>query len=441
MNENKKTMLFPFRPLDYQAAEAWLNGQAQAGWELVSLSLLQTARFRRAERPRQYAVVLWQLPNTAGERMDEFEAYKAFLASCGWEHVTSQSLLHVFASQPGETLPPLETDPAAEAARVRKQYVRRVQIGWLAMALYALSLWLLLRGGDATWVLSLSSNLMVAGIPLLAVMVVSILLQIIRLLQWGPRLRAAEREGRPLPGRPVALAYRQGMLELVFTCAALVLVLAALIADAIYDIRNIKFFMQILFIVCLSLAISTSTSGKRIRPVLGVLAGVTLIGWLASMGMQPPELSEARLAKAPALTSITEDVSSRTLEQARSPLLSYTEYWEFGAGSATSYCVDVAFDFLADAAFNDLVYKFRSYHIYTYPGQPSGLQPIDIPGMDQALFYGDDYSELLALQRGRRMVRVQSFADGRLGAMQPAPLSLRSPEVLARVLGAFFPEA
>lgn len=439
MNAEQKTMLFPFRPLDYTAAETWLNEQAQAGWALAALGAWQTARFRRAAQPRQYAVVLRHVPSAAGARREAFDAYKAFLESCGWTYIASQTYLHVFATRPGETLPPLDTDPATEATQIRKQYVRRVLLGWLLLALYALLLFLMLRGTEPTWVLALSNNMAVAAIPLLAVLLGATLVQGMELLRWEPRLRAAQKEGTPLPRRPVARAWRQGVLEMGCTIAALLLAAAALIADTAQDVSNIRFLLQAIFTVFLVLCMRPEYKDTPKRMIAGALAGISLIGWLASMNMPKPAITEARLENLPAVTGLVGEVHYRMLESSRSLLLSRVEYAESGEGSTTSYCVDAATDALADAAFNDLVYKFRSN---AYSGQEPGLQPAAVAGMEQALFYEGGYFQMLALRRGRRIVRVEAFSDTQPWDAQPQqePHSLRNPAVLAQVLEVFFAE-
>lgn len=429
----KKTMLFPFRPLDYQAAEAWLHAQAQAGWELTGLGLWQTARFQRAAQPRQVAVVLRYEPNTNGAQQESFEAYKAFLTSCGWQHIASQQFLHVFAGPPGEVLPPLETDPAAEAMQVRKQYVRRVQISWLILGLYALFLWLVLRGAELQWVPLLSSNRNLAAIPMFAVLLGSLLIQAGQLLRWGPRLRAAEKEGAPLPRRPVAQAYRQGLVEMVCTIATLLLIGIALVADTVQDIMNIRFLLQVGWLVCLILFTRIQPKDTVKRVLAGVLGGAILVGWLASTGMQKPPPTAAQLENAPVFTGAVDEVHFRSLEQSKSPLFSCTEYWESGIGSLKSYCVDAANDTLAYAAFGEVAYGSRSEIT-------AGLQRLSLPGMDTALYYEGEGFQMLALQRGRRVVRVERFLSAwdRQEYKLPEPSALYSPEMLARVREAFF---
>ena len=124
MSGKRRRRIFLFDAEDYRAAEAWLNAQADQGWELEGIWPGPLAVFTPTQRrDLQYAVTL---DPTRGEGARE-DAYLQLMEDAGWKKVEQKPGLIIFASIPGANPAPIQTDPEVE----RRQLFRYVRRGWL----------------------------------------------------------------------------------------------------------------------------------------------------------------------------------------------------------------------------------------------------------------------------------------------------------------------
>lgn len=126
----RKETGFPFRVLDYQAGEAWLNELGAEGWRLEGIENGRL-RFRRTAEPVSYAVELEQFLGCIEE-----QDFRAFCADAGWEKAGELGELVFYASAPGRSPAPFHTDEAVEVERFTRQYLVRHLArfgGWLAV--------------------------------------------------------------------------------------------------------------------------------------------------------------------------------------------------------------------------------------------------------------------------------------------------------------------
>lgn len=108
--------LFPYLTMDYKAAEAWLNAQAQQGWRVESFFFRQWGiTLVSDDRPEtRYCVDLY------GGAKDK--DYLELCRQAGWELVTTVRNMNIFCSLPGMNPAPIQTDPSLEQDRFERKY-------------------------------------------------------------------------------------------------------------------------------------------------------------------------------------------------------------------------------------------------------------------------------------------------------------------------------
>lgn len=134
--------LFSYLTIDYKAGEAMLNRTADKGWELKRLFLGLFAIFKRTERTD-----LRYFVDFGDSVYRENPEYLTLCADAGWVSVGYTRSMNLYASAPGTTPVPLQTDSALEYERFRKLVLKRVRTSGLVYAALGLALALLVPFG------------------------------------------------------------------------------------------------------------------------------------------------------------------------------------------------------------------------------------------------------------------------------------------------------
>lgn len=195
--------LFSYLVMDRRAAQAWLNQMAAEGWALEHIYLGQFARFRATDRTDLTYFLDWvnpQFPDTPD--------YLQLCADAGWEPVQTLDYLNLYASRPGASPDPIQTDPALEYQRFQKKVLQHMALG-VAVLVGMLLLSFLSQGGPfriGGWSWRETAAILLSGsfsgtfallcAPVwLAGWLAYLAALLRRVLLW----RAAAREGRLLP--------------------------------------------------------------------------------------------------------------------------------------------------------------------------------------------------------------------------------------------------
>ncbi len=220
--------LFSYLDIDHAAAQDQLNAWAGEGWELMGLTG-PFAKLRRTERTD----LSWFLDWTDPRKLEE-EDYLQLCDDAGWELRCTEGYLNYFASKPGASPAPIQTDPELEYQRFRKKALRRMALAalpWLVLAapLVLLTLWLDLHQALQFW---LSENIgVVVALCAPALLIAGgayFFYLLSRLLTY--RRAALNGETPPAPSR----ARAWGLLRLGRSAFTLVLSIA-LLADILYN--------------------------------------------------------------------------------------------------------------------------------------------------------------------------------------------------------------
>lgn len=191
---------FSYLILDREGAQRRLNAMAARGWALDRVRFGLLARFRRTWRTDLRYFLDWSDP-----LFQEDPDYLQLCADAGWEPVQEVEYLNLYASRPGTSPSPIQTDPELEYQRFRKKVLRRMGIG-VAVCLFALLpllFDLLSPSPSPAWLTAplLSSSLIFSALPFLlpcwlAGGAAYLILLLRRLWVWRRQIRA----GRPLTG-------------------------------------------------------------------------------------------------------------------------------------------------------------------------------------------------------------------------------------------------
>lgn len=121
MSRNKKWVPFPYLTSDYKAAEEWLNQRAEEGWQVAAAnSYFRLVKLVRREGPVvRYCVDLFE-PNQPEE-----SDYLDLCREAGWTPVAEVQSMRLFASQPGASPAPIQTDSEIELRRFEGKYFWR----------------------------------------------------------------------------------------------------------------------------------------------------------------------------------------------------------------------------------------------------------------------------------------------------------------------------
>lgn len=230
--------LFCYLIIDHRAAQAWLNRMAEDGWELVHIYFGLFARFRRTERTDLSYFLDWADPKYL-----ETSDYLQLCSDAGWEPVQTVDDLNLYASRPGTSPAPIQTDSELEYRRFRQKALRRMALGgviaFVVTPLILLPLLLLPSSANvspqeiAAGLLSssLTSSLILFCLPFwLAGGLAYLALLAGRLLRW----RQAVKDGRQLPVPTSRTAGAWGKLKLLGEFS-LSLMLLLLLPDALLN--------------------------------------------------------------------------------------------------------------------------------------------------------------------------------------------------------------
>lgn len=116
---------FPYEPLHYKAAQAYLDKKAAKGLELRKIDLGCIARFEKAENPRHFVDLdLEQKQYDAPDR--SWKEYFQLCADSGWLYVQTLRGMLLFRAAPGKDPAPIQTDETVEFDRFWKKYRPRL---------------------------------------------------------------------------------------------------------------------------------------------------------------------------------------------------------------------------------------------------------------------------------------------------------------------------
>ncbi|MDD5938932.1 MAG: DUF2812 domain-containing protein [Clostridiales bacterium] len=143
MRQDACWKLFSYLLIDRTAAQAKLNDWAREGWVLEHIYLGVFARLRATERRDLTYFLDWTDPNVREDR-----EYIQLCADAGWEPVQTIDYLNIYASKPGASPAPIQTDPEIEYQRFRKKVLRRMAISTLMVVVLLGVYFLLINSGS-----------------------------------------------------------------------------------------------------------------------------------------------------------------------------------------------------------------------------------------------------------------------------------------------------
>lgn len=282
MSAKKCWRLFPYWTIDHKAAEVMLNTMAAEGWALHRVFFGLFARFRKAERTDlSYSVDL------GDPAYKEDEEYLALCAECGWESVGYVRYMNLYASLPGASPTPIQTDGSVENERFHKVVLKRLRTTMcLMLALLLIVLLLLVAVRSSFYADSLSellarsyifSFLFFSAPAVLAGGLFYWLALFFRLRAW----RMLTEEGSPIPvPEPTGVRLRCVAALLGFLLT-LFLSFSAVLDFAVNQAMNpIAFGIMLLIAIPISLAIQKSETRRRYTPIY---ANAYL--WFVGLGM------------------------------------------------------------------------------------------------------------------------------------------------------------
>lgn len=199
MRDTKREFMPLYSYLDRTAITAHLADMAAQGWILEKIGGWSW-RYRRVEPKKlRFAVTFFPASQFDSIPSEGLETYRDYCAAAGWVLAADSAQVQIFYNE-DEHAVPIETDPAAEYANIR----RCVKKGFLGSywALLALSLLQILFQCYRIWTdpvdtLSSTANLsaILNWLPLDVLMIV----ELVRYYRWQRRAQAAAEAGAPLP--------------------------------------------------------------------------------------------------------------------------------------------------------------------------------------------------------------------------------------------------
>lgn len=129
-----KLGFFPYEPLHYKAAQAYLDKKAAQGLALKKVYLGCIAQFEAAEKPRHFVDL-----DIRQFLEDTDQDYLQLCADAGWEHVQTLRGMLLFRAVPGKAPIPIQTDDVVEFDRFWQKYRPRIWKILLPLA----ALWLM----------------------------------------------------------------------------------------------------------------------------------------------------------------------------------------------------------------------------------------------------------------------------------------------------------
>ncbi len=190
--------LWMFHSLDYKAAEAYLNRQAEKGLVLQKISPWGLiAAFTRDESGKK---ISYSVDGCHGSK-EEIRRYIDFAADGGWQKAAEMPGMLIFASKPGERPTPMQTDWREEYRQIRKGLWKYdLPLGIVCLA----CLWLMFKA-LAFMGTQLSWDDLGFTATVFFVWLVTLLLLFLRSVWFYIRSETAIRRGKPMkqPGEGV----------------------------------------------------------------------------------------------------------------------------------------------------------------------------------------------------------------------------------------------
>lgn len=275
---------WPFHSLDYKAAEEYLNRQAEEGLILEKISPWGLiAAFTRDESGQR---IRFSIDGCHGSK-EEIRAYIDFAADGGWQHVTTLPGILIFASKPGETPPPMQTDWQEEYRQIRKGLWKHdLPVGIACL----ICLVCLLRtfngsaflGGGLGW----EDLTFTAG--LFFIWMITLLLLFLRAIWFYMRSEGAIRRGKPMqpPGEGAVRFWGGVHIAMVLLFFTTLLLQFANIAQNLLQEGSVLDYaiLGVLILIAAAALLFKPRSEqdmRRLKQVLTGLCAVMAVLWLA----------------------------------------------------------------------------------------------------------------------------------------------------------------
>ena len=226
MRETKRELMPLYSYYDRTGIAAHLADMAAKGWMLEKMGAWSW-RYRRTEPKKlRFAVTYFPAASQFDPGPSEgLETYREYCAAAGWVLAADTAQVQVFYNE-DENAVPIETDPAAEYANIRRCMKKSFLAScWslLAVSLFQVlfSLWRIWTDPVDTLSSTASLSTLLDWLPLDLVLI----WELARYYRWQRRAKAAAEAGAPLPNlRSVRWL---GVLILVWTCGVLLWLLAS----------------------------------------------------------------------------------------------------------------------------------------------------------------------------------------------------------------------
>ena len=225
MRETKRELMPQYSYYDRTGIAAHLADMAAQGWMLEKLGAWSW-RYRRTEPKKlRFAVTFFPASQFDPGPSEGLETYRDYCAAAGWILAADTAQVQIFYNE-DENAVPIETDPAAEYANIRRCMKKSFLAScWslLAVSLFQVlfSLWRIWTDPVDTLSSTASLSTLLDWLPLDLVLI----WELARYYRWQRRAKAAAESGAPLPDlRSVRWL---GVLILVWTCGVLLWLLAS----------------------------------------------------------------------------------------------------------------------------------------------------------------------------------------------------------------------
>lgn len=225
MRETKRELMPQYSYYDRTGIAAHLADMAAQGWMLEKLGAWSW-RYRRTEPKKlRFAVTFFPASQFDPGPSEGLETYRDYCAAAGWVLAADTAQVQIFYTE-DENAVPIETDPAAEYANIRRCMKKSFLAScWslLAVSLFQVlfTLWRIWTDPVDTLSSTASLSTLLDWLPLDLVLI----WELARYYRWQRRAKAAAESGAPLPDlRSVRWL---GVLVLVWTCGVLLWLLAS----------------------------------------------------------------------------------------------------------------------------------------------------------------------------------------------------------------------
>lgn len=371
---------FPFRPLDYKAAQDYLDRKAAQGWVLEGL-FLGCALFQR-DPGRRHCVDIYQQFSFGPSK-----EYLQLCADAGWECVHFKNNMVFLRSKPGADPSPVQSDPAFEWREFLRKHVRQRLLFCGLYLLLMAALTLLERGFGLDYTTPLSAlahNGYLLALAVGALLLPVLVWEVCHTVRYLLRCRAAGE----LVKMNARSAYLRAALPGLLAAVYLVGICVCNIADPGVDLAWQYYNDHVV-------TASTATV-ERCRTYPVVMA--------ADFGLSGS--------------------AYRTLTGSRSPLMEVLSYREIAQEADVTVeryeCFNEALaKKLAAQRLDETAHGSSSYDFDGLTWQPAGL-----PGFDES--YAAKNGSVLLLRQGSLVVLV-----GCGDRVRPSPVDLTTPEHLA----------